>query len=72
MNPKGRKLEDIQGVKLVDGKGHVVWYVDESEFEHVGYSTPAFIANDRASIQAMKKYLGKGRIESNTTVMSWW
>ena len=66
----GKKYDCIIAHKLVKGK-NVVWYVDESQYDNVGYSTPSFIAFDQASIEALQKDVG-GKIEKDTTVQNWW
>lgn len=52
--------------------GHEVWYVDESQYSSVGHGTPAFFAFDKASLEALRKDIGGGNIEEDTTVESWW
>lgn len=66
----GKKLGGICGHNLVKGE-HSVWYVNESQYSNVGYCTPCFIAGTNEAIEAIKADVG-GRVEKDTTVMSWW
>jgi hypothetical protein len=66
----GKKFDSIIAHRLVKDK-HEVWYVNESQYSNVGCETPAFIAFDKASIEAFQKDFG-GRLEEDTVVNSSW
>lgn len=63
----GKKYGGIVAHKLVKGDFEI-WYVDESHYNNVGSSSPAFVAFDKASIEALRKDLG-GHLDTDTTVI---